>query len=166
VALASACLGDSDSECHGIVASCPPIDMASTASTGTSMMPELPNSCDVLTAAEASAALGITVTAKSDALLPTACVYEDDKGAGVGTLTVEQSATVLKRLDGLVANPPPGATFELVPGIGDKAALAGPPEGRALVVQGDFGFDYTRSSGASPASVEQLTAILQAIVTP
>ncbi|MBM4357281.1 MAG: hypothetical protein FJ096_04150 [Deltaproteobacteria bacterium] len=130
------------------------------------MMTELPSSCDYLTAAEASAALGIAVTAKSDTLLPTACVYENDKSAEVGYLTVEQSATVSKTLDGLVAYPPPGTTFELVPGVGDKAALAGPPEGRALVVAGAFGFDYTRGGAGSPASVDQLKAILQALVTP
>jgi hypothetical protein len=159
----SACGGESDG---GGSTGSAAVSTSTSASTGSGSLPELPNPCILLTAEEFTAATGISVTAAVDPLLPSDCRYTEVGKSAVGDLHVDYKAPMLKLLDGLVAYPPPGATFVVVAGIGEKAAVAGPPEGRALVVNGEFGFDYARASSATPASEEQLKALLQAIVAP
>ncbi len=115
--------------------------------------------CEVLTAAEFSTATGMTVTAELDTLTG-GCTYRAGTKS-VAELTVKPAqggAGAIALLEGFLKNPPPGATFEEVD-AGDRAVVAGPPEGRAVVVVGENGYDLTGSS----LTTAQLTALAKAI---
>jgi hypothetical protein len=117
------------------------------------------NPCEKLTAAAFGEATGKTVTAKLDDLT-NACDYKEKEKsiALLTTLPASGGAGAEALIKGFLTAPPPGATFTEVD-AGDKAVVAGPPEGRMVVIVGDTGYDLTGSS----LTTEQLTALAEAI---
>ena len=120
------------------------------------------DTCAALTSEEFAAATGITVTAVKD---PSgACAYRDSKPRDVALLTVGSARLGKAIVAGMLSYPPPGSTYTAVPGIGNEAAVSGPPEGRAMVIDADVFFDLSRGFGASPLSADQLIALLKAVI--
>ena len=130
--------------------------------SATAKAAELPKACDVLTAAEVTAATGITVTATPDSAIPTACNYNAGT-KGIITMTVSPPKITTELANGFLKFPKPGITYKPVDGVGVVSAVSGPPEGRLIVATATAGFDVARAGG-SPLSEEQLVKIAKAIV--
>ena len=137
-----------------------PEAVTSTANAATSL--DGVDTCAALTAEEFTAATGITVTAVKD---PSgACAYRDSKPQDVALLTVGSAQLGKALLSGMLSSPPPGSTYTAVPGVGNDAAVSGPPEGRAMVIDADLFFDLSRGFGATPLPADQLIALLKAVI--
>ena len=136
---------------------------SSTTASGSATETELPDPCEALTAEEFTSVTGLTATAEVDDFLPTACNYLDADQLAYATLTVGPGTTTEAIIEDFIANPPPGATFTEVQ-VGDAATVAGPPEGRALVVADGIGYDFSKSFGGDALPVDQLEALLQAMI--
>ena len=117
--------------------------------------------CEVLTAEEFSVATGLTVTASDTGA---SCEYKDDKQRAIADLTVTgeplNNSLVTMLLD-------PGRTdgsVTEVPGIGERAVVISPPEGRGFVLSAGIGYQITKSFGGNPLTAEQMTEVLRSIV--
>ena len=137
-----------------------PTTTAPTTTTAKAAAAELPKPCDVLTAAEVQAATGIVVTATPDSLVTTACDYNAGTN-GIITMTVSPVKITTDLANGFLKSS--AATYKPVPGVGVVSAVAGPPEGRLVVVTATAGFDVSRAGG-NPLSEDQLIKIAKAIV--
>ena len=137
-----------------------PEAVTSTANAPTSL--DGVDTCAALTAEEFTAATGIMVTAVKD---PSgACAYRDSKPQDVALLTVGSAQLGKALLSGMLSSPPPGSTYTAVPGVGNDAAVSGPPEGRGMVIDADVFFDLSRGFGATPLPADQLIALLKAVI--
>ncbi len=137
---------------------------ADTTETTGAVETELPNPCDALTAEEFNVVTGLDATAEVDEFLTTMCNYLDANGIAYAMLTVGDGTTTQAVLDGFVDAPPPGATFTEVSGIGESAVVSEPPEGRALMVAGNVGYDLSKGLGSAALPADQLEELLRSII--
>ena len=145
-----------------VASSSTPASEASTPTANATTSLDGVDTCAALTAEEFTAATGIMVTAVKD---PSgACAYRDSKPQDVALLTVGSARLGKAIVSGMLSFPPIGSTYTAVPGVGDDAAVAGPPEGRAMVIDADVFFDLSRGFGASPLPADQLIALLKAVI--
>ena len=145
-----------------VASSSTPAPEASTPTANAATSLDGVDTCAALTAEEFTAATGIKVSAVKD---PSgACAYRDSKPQDVALLTVGSAQLGKALLSGMLTSPPPGSTYTAVPDVGDDAAVSGPPEGRAMVIDSDVFFDLSRGFGASPLPADQLIALLKAVI--
>lgn len=125
---------------------------------------ELPNPCEMLTAEEFNVVTGLDATAEVDEFLTSMCTYLDAEGTSYASLTVGSGPTSQAVIGGFLTSPPPGAVFHEVSGIGESAVVSDLPEGRAVMVSGGVGYDFSKGFGAEALPPDQLEELLRSIV--